>query len=310
MNEFLFKALYYSIGTYIKLNSEVETNLKTSPELVKLLKDKDRSVLLTSNHKSVWETAGIPLIVYEATEEQINTGARNNLFAGITKKIMGSTSTFSVERDSRFKGIKRMRKDLEENLLSNRRTLIFPEGTRSRTGEVGVHKPLSYKVALENDALAQTHIIPVDVTYNQVLDVHRMGLLDSKKTYKFKPLDLHTMFSNVGKLNMTFGNPINMSDFKDASELRDHAQKVHENLVKITASNIYATALALSNFTQQENKLSDKINEVIDDLFYDHQDKFRVNPSVQAIKHNSAVSKDSDKKVVEFYKNQINHYLN
>ncbi|MFT4311512.1 MAG: lysophospholipid acyltransferase family protein [Candidatus Woesearchaeota archaeon] len=309
MNSLVFKILRGSVGRFIESTAKIESNLANDKfaYIRNLMQDESKGVLISGNHKSMLETAAIPLVVYDSTGKQIRVGAGNNLFSGVTKKIIDYTTTFTVNRDSKLAAVRGMRENMKKEIKNGKRVLIFPEGTRSRSGLINSYNPASFGIAIEANKEIPTYILPLDVTYEEVGDIKRLGLLDSNVKYKFKPTDLFRWKDYDSRVFVTFGDPISVSDFKDRNSLTNYAQAASEDLVKITASNLAATAYLRSNSIDDKD-LKDSLDEVIDEL-KPHWNKFMTAGNFDEVFERSAVNPDSSRKEVNFYANQIRHYL-
>jgi 1-acyl-sn-glycerol-3-phosphate acyltransferase len=309
MNELVFKILRHSVGKYVESIANIESNLETTTgkEAANIIQDKSKGVLLTSNHKSMLETGILPLTIYDSTREQIRVGAGNNLFSGLTKKVIDYTTTFTVNRNSKFSSVKSMRENMTEEIISGKRVLIFPEGTRSRTGLINPYNSASFGIALDTNKDIPTYIVPVDVSFEEVGDIKRLDLLDSTKKYSFKPSDLLDWKDYNSRVFVRFGEPIEVNDFKDKVALKNYVESVEKNLVSITASNLVANAYLKAGSTSKI-KLGSKINSLVDEL-QPHWNKFMATNNLNELMNRSAVNENSSRREIEFYSNQIQHYL-
>lgn len=135
------------------------------------------SVILISNHISNFD----PVVVICSTDRQIHYLAKEELFrVPILGKLLSIYGTFPIKRGGNDR--KAIKTGLE--ILKNGKVLgIFPEGTRSKTGEMGKGLPGAALFALKSDAI----VIPIGIA----------------STYKyFKPITI-----NIGK-------PIDLDAFK------------------------------------------------------------------------------------------------
>lgn len=135
------------------------------------------SVILISNHISNFD----PVVVICSTDRQIHYMAKEELFkVPVLGKLLSIYGTFPIRRGGNDR--KAIKTGLE--ILKNGKVLgIFPEGTRSKTGEMGKGLPGAALFALKSDAI----VIPIGIA----------------STYKyFKPIAI-----NIGK-------PIDLDAFK------------------------------------------------------------------------------------------------
>lgn len=119
-------------------------------------------------------------------------------FVGI---FMMATKMIFLDRTSRQKSINSMN-SAGELIKKGKSVLVFPEGTRSRTGELQNFKKGAFMLAY-NSGLT---IVPV----------HLEG------TNHVMPSD--SLSIKPGKVQMTIGQPICSSDFSDLQSLMDHTR--------------------------------------------------------------------------------------
>lgn len=118
-------------------------------------------IIFASNHRSYWDPAFIAFglkkpCVYMAKEELF----KNPVFAAIIR-ILGA---FPVARG---KGDTDVIDQTVEKVKSGNNLVIFPEGTRSKTGKVGAGKTGVALIA----ARANTTVIPVGIVYDGKIKV-------------------------------------------------------------------------------------------------------------------------------------------
>lgn len=135
------------------------------------------SVILIVNHINIFD----PLVVACSIDRQVHFMAKDELFKiPILKRIITSFGAFPIKRGGSDR--KAIKTGLE--LLKNDKIMgIFPEGTRSKTGEIGKGLPGAALFALKTDAA----VIPI-------------GLSSSYKF--FKPISIN------------FGKPICLEAYK------------------------------------------------------------------------------------------------
>lgn len=108
-------------------------------------------VVVVSNHASLWD----PIAVACALPRQVHFMAKEELFQyPLLGNILNRVGTFPVKRGQPDRTA--IRRSLE--LLENNRVLgLFPEGTRSRTGELQKPHPGAAMIALK----ARAAVVPV-----------------------------------------------------------------------------------------------------------------------------------------------------
>ncbi|WP_345291561.1 lysophospholipid acyltransferase family protein [Kangiella marina] len=114
-----------------------------------------RRVIIVANHSSAYD---IPLI-FAALPGSIRMISKKELFKiPLLSRAMKTAEILSIDRQNRQQAIK----DLEiakEKMESGIRICMFPEGTRSSTGELFPLKKGAIRLAIDTDAL----IIPVAI---------------------------------------------------------------------------------------------------------------------------------------------------
>jgi len=96
----------------------------------------------------------------------------------------------SLRRDIKLKrgtrsGVKKMFLDAKKTLADDISLIIFPEGTRSKTGELGKFKQGAFRIAIETG----TPIIPIIITGTKGTLINKFGIPKGKHTVEIKILD-------------------------------------------------------------------------------------------------------------------------
>ncbi len=116
----------------------------------------DRLFLIMSNHVSFLD---IPLMYALFEQEKITMVAKKELFRipifGLGMKLAGS---IKIDRSNHRQALKDL-EQAKQQMLGGIRVWIAPEGTRSKTGQLGPFKRGGFKLAKELDAM----IIPVTI---------------------------------------------------------------------------------------------------------------------------------------------------
>lgn len=169
-----------------------------------------RRYILMSNHASHYD---IPLIISTFPEMSIRMIGKKELFSvPIWGKALHKAEFMSIDRQNRRQALK----DLEvakEKLASGITTWVAPEGTRTRTGEMGELKKGGIVLAIQTEAI----IIPVGI----------------KGSHKILPPDTW-QFSTQETVDMNVGKPIDAKEYtlKQRNEL---LEKVKTALHALTA---------------------------------------------------------------------------
>ena len=99
---------------------------------------------------------------------------------------------------------------IKKELVDGISTVIFPEGTRTKTGEMGRFKQGAFKIAMD----MQLPVVPVSLT----------GC--------FEAMPSKQLYANLGsKISLHIGQPIDISQFTDINEAMTYVrEKVEEGL--------------------------------------------------------------------------------
>ena len=168
--------------------------------------DTSRTFIYTANHMSNFD---IP-ILFTITSVSLHFIAKKEL-----KKIplfgwcIAAMGMIFVDRKNRIKAIESM-KIAGELIKSGKNVSAFPEGKRSRSGEIGMFRKGTFVIASN----AQIDVIPIAIKGSAVL--HKPGGL------KFRP----------GKVYINIGEPIKAKLFvnKKPEEFANYTQSVVEKL--------------------------------------------------------------------------------
>jgi len=140
-------------------------------------------VILMSNHQSNLD----PLLLGWAARRPLNMPAKIELFRiPILKQFIEGLGSYPVDRDARDSAS--LRRSLSV-LRQGRVLAVFPEGTRSRTGEVGPFTTMLTRLAMREGA----PIVPVSMTGTGAIlpPGKRLPALRSKIVIRFgSPVDL------------------------------------------------------------------------------------------------------------------------
>jgi len=158
-----------------------------------------RPYIIMSNHLSHFD---IPLIYAAFPGASVRMIAKKELFRiPIFGWAMKSGGFVTIDRKNKRQALK----DLavaKEKMLAGIRVWIAPEGTRSRTGELGLFKKGGFKIAIDTEAI----IIPVTIIgSNKILPAKTLdfSLNENVKIYIGKEIDTKDYRSQDIKKLMT-----------------------------------------------------------------------------------------------------------
>jgi len=160
-------------------------------------------VILASSHQSYLD----PVIVGVGLERQIHIMARENLFRnGLFRRLIESLNAFPVERNSAdlaamHEAIRRLR--------AGSVLLLFPEGTRTRSGEIGRLQPGLGILAFRSAAA----VVPVSI----------------QGAFRCWPRGRRVF--RPGQIRVMFGRPLRVSSTK-REDLASFVEELRSRLVE------------------------------------------------------------------------------
>ncbi|GJM43839.1 MAG: hypothetical protein DHS20C21_06810 [Gemmatimonadota bacterium] len=116
----------------------------------------DRPCLLMANHVNIFD----PFVIYPATEG-VTRGLEleSHFQVPIYGWLMESFGNVPVPDRPDRKGLDRMRRKTSEALTAGTSLIVFPEGTRTRSGRLGTFRTGVFRLAVD----LQVRIVPVTV---------------------------------------------------------------------------------------------------------------------------------------------------
>lgn len=147
--------------------------------------ENNQSCLLVGNHLSLLDT-----VVLSSLDKHISyIGKKEVNKMPVVPILFKANESLYLDRDNIRESLKVI-KEASRRVEAGETFVIFPEGTRSRTGELGEFKPGAYKLA----TLAKAPIVP-------------FSLKNTEKVFK--------NFPKRTNLTITFHNPITISEYKE-----------------------------------------------------------------------------------------------
>jgi len=173
----------------------------------------DRPYIIMSNHASHFD---IPLLYVTFPQDVVAMIAKKELFRipfwGWGMKISGCVS---IDRENKYQALKDL-KTAEKNMLEGVRIWVAPEGTRTRTGDMGPFKRGGFKIALNVKAI----IVPVTIIGSGKIlppDTLDFSVGEKVEIYIGKPIDtlnyqlddLSRLMANVAdEIKANFGRKV------------------------------------------------------------------------------------------------------
>jgi len=165
-------------------------------------------VIIASNHESYFDF----IIFYAISPRKIQYLAAEKFFTSkFWKPLMVATGQIKVERTNKNKDD--VHKKVEYILENNGMMGIFPEGTRSRTGEMGKAFTGVTKFALKS----RVPIVPVGINGT------------------FEVLPPHKKLPKLKKCSIKISEPIYHHDHFDKKQTDDLLRKLTDDLMKLIA---------------------------------------------------------------------------
>lgn len=173
-----------------------------------------RSYVFVANHQSmldVWVVYGyLPVIYKWIMKKEVDSIP----FVGAACRAAGHICVDRSNPRAAYQSLERMRQTLKDGIC----TVIFPEGTRSKTGQMGRFKRGAFQLALD----AELDIIPLSIS----------GAWDAWKPTALLP--------TPHPIHLTIGQPIPMTldKNKEVAELRKDEEEFIEHVRQAVASNL------------------------------------------------------------------------
>lgn len=165
--------------------------------------------LFIVNHQSLFDI----FIVATAIPQHFSAIAKKEAFSvplfGFIIKKMG---TVSIDRKNHVNSVSGINQAVEK-LKNGTSVIIFPEGTRSRDGQIGIFKKGAFKLALDSKAT----IIPMGIS----------GAYQAQSTSSW--------LINPGLMRVNFGSPIDYQDYHhlNIGELSD---LIKQQIIKLSSN--------------------------------------------------------------------------
>ena len=170
--------------------------------------DPKQSYVFVANHQSMWDVFVIYGWLPQVFKWLMKAELKKIPFVGWACAAAGH---IFVDRRSVRSGVASI-KQVEKVLHGGVSTVIFPEGTRTQTGEVGTFKRGAFQVAMD----LNLPVVPVALS----------GLYELMPKGKF--------FLTWTPLSMRIGTPIHLTDFPDEKE---GIEAVRDAVIKLKVGN-------------------------------------------------------------------------
>ena len=155
-----------------------------------------------SNHQGAYDIFLIYGYIGQPIKWVMKQSLRKIPFVGIACEAAGFIFVDNSSPQAAAKTIRLA----EEKLKNGASIVIFPEGSRTRTGKMGKLKKGAYQMALD----LKLPIVPITIN----------------GSYSVMPIDSYLI--NPGKMEMVIHDPIYTDEIRDPENLREVAVKIRE----------------------------------------------------------------------------------
>jgi 1-acyl-sn-glycerol-3-phosphate acyltransferase len=320
-----------------------QPHLEMDEEILRLRRQDGTVFFYVSLHKSLWETSGALVPIYEAGLPVPYVGTGDNLihgrfFQGLTKRV----GTFLIMRPGNRKEMlesaRKLRDDILGFLAQGLDVMVFPEGTRKNVptrGAYGEFFPATFEPVLEyernkericaaNPGLRRldAYIVPFNVDYSRVREAHEMVDRHAGTPQTLHVFDSLSMIRNIGDTYLSYGKPMRVAERVGLhrKELAAECRQRCLDLVKILPINVTCVALLRLDPAAAFSValLEAGVCRVVEDL-RPYQDRFRgftlEDPPAEIIRRARQHSLDVGRFVPEdmpfyrLYAGYVRHYL-
>jgi len=277
----------------------VTAHVEFDPDLLRVRRLPDTVFFYVGLHRSLWETSGALVPMYEARLPLPFVGMGDNLihgrfFQGLAKRVGLFLIRRPSSRGDMLESARRLRGDVLGYLARGLDVLLFPEGTRKNMAKrhtYGEFFPAAFEALLEygrnrekicaaNPGMTprEMYIVPLNVDYSQVREAHELVDRGVGHPTTLHVFDSLSMIRNIGDTYLSYGRPMRVADLLELDRKRLAAESRRQcmELVKILPINVACLAMlrldATAPFSQPQ--LEDAVRDVVATLA-PRADRFR-----------------------------------
>jgi glycerol-3-phosphate O-acyltransferase len=240
-------------------------------------------VVYVSTHKSLWETTGIPAVLYygDLTVPYVVMGdnlVHGRFFTNLVRQIGGIVVPRPRNRAEMIASAVRYTDILGTHLKAGIDFMVFPEATRTniaRHGRTGDFFPATFEALLayerkraeapETNA-RECWIVPCNVDYSNVREAENFVRTAEKSAQTLHIFDSLKMLANIRDVYISFGEPLRVADRlgSNRKELAALTRAKCLELVRVLPVNVAATAFtAVLENNQGPDSVPERIRETL-----------------------------------------------
>ncbi len=274
-------------------------HLEMDEEILTLRRGEQAVFLYVGLHKSLWETSGALVPIYEAGLPVPYVGIGDNLVHGrFFQSLSKRVGTFLImrpgSRKETLESARRLRADVLGFLVRRLDVMVFPEGTRKNVptrGAYGDFFPAPFEPVLEyernKDRICaanpgvkrlDVYLVPFNVDYSRVREAHEMVDRQAGTPQTLHVFDSLSMIRNIGDTYLSYGKPLRVADrvHLHRKELAAECRQRCLDLVKILPVNVACAAMLRlePGAPVPPGQIEEAVRRVLEDL-EPYQSRFR-----------------------------------
>jgi len=169
--------------------------------------DSNKHYIFMANHSSYFDI----VCLFNATKRNLHFIAKEELSRQFfTGYMLRKLKIIFIDRSNAQNSARSMKQAIEV-IKNGKNVAIFPEGTRTKTGNLGAFRRGGFKLAIQ----AQTEIIPVAIS--------KSAKAWPRNNFSFRPTTV----------TLTFGKPISIQGYSE-----NDTKEIQDKVVNFIASNI------------------------------------------------------------------------
>ena len=290
--------------------------LEIAGDLNKIKKiSKTSTIIYAAMHKSNLDGPMLGLAMAYSGLPPVRYATGTNLVTSFFKQLFfRKIGSYTVDREEKnntvyLEVLKQYSTFLTENGIDS---LVFPEGTRSRNGQIN---PLKYGLLktsvdayLSKDKKYDIVIVPVTISYEHVMEENLFSGIT-------KSMNVLGYLKNIKNIHINFCEPINISNFVDKENainlVGDIITDEWKKNVKLFPNQILCKVLASSNYEVQKINLRNKLEDLLQGTSYMGEIDNIIAEGLSALKSTELITEDQfvikgiNTKIIDYYANMV-----